>query len=71
MTPRAFFDRLRLSAGSLSIPCTLPDPHPCETVKPVREGFTENQGVRLTSFFRIVAAAIRDIAVVECERCHG
>ncbi len=39
-------DRLRLLAGSLSTPGTLPNPYPFDTVTPVREGLADNQGVR-------------------------
>lgn len=38
--------RLRLAAGAMPPPRTLPDPHPYETVEPVREGFVERDGVR-------------------------
>lgn len=38
--------RLRLAAGALPAPHTLPDPYPYETVEPLREGHVERGGVR-------------------------
>ena len=39
-------ERLALTAGPLPAPGTLPEPHPFETVTPLREGFVERDGVR-------------------------
>jgi pimeloyl-ACP methyl ester carboxylesterase/predicted glycosyltransferase len=39
-------ERLALAAGPLPRPHTLPEPHPFETVAPLREGFIERDGVR-------------------------
>lgn len=38
--------RMRLAAGALPAPGTLPDPYPYETIEPVRDGFVERAGVR-------------------------
>jgi hypothetical protein len=46
MSTQPIPERLALAVGLLPAPGTLPEPHPFETLSPLREGFVERDGVR-------------------------